>query len=152
MTYRGFSASLFRRAGFVVCLCCIVLPTVGQTDVPNAPLAQSGDATVQQTSRILGIIPNFRAVSTSEHLPPQTVHEKFVTATEDSFDYSALFLPTVIAAANLARKATPEFGMGAAGYVMGAIGGIRRWIRRVRTTWWSSLPRRLRIRIRGTTR
>lgn len=96
----------------------------GQLDLPSAPPAQSGTASSsqtgasqsQQTSRILGIIPNFRAVSTTEHLPPQSVHEKFTTATQDSFDYSALFIPTVIAAANLARNNSPEFGSGAGAY------------------------------------
>jgi hypothetical protein len=108
--------SLFRWAGAVVLLVCVVLPAAGQADVPNAPSAQSDDTPVQQTSRILGIIPNFRAVSTTEHLPAQTVGEKFKTATQDSFDYSALFVPTVLAGANLARKSTPEFGTGATGF------------------------------------
>jgi hypothetical protein len=116
IVYSGRFASLFRRVGVVVFMICVVLPAVGQADVPNAPSAQSNDTTAQQTSRILGIIPNFRSVSTTERLPPQTVHKKFVTATQDSFDYSALFVPTVVAAANLARKSTPEFGTGAGGY------------------------------------
>src|SRR5580693_6678737 len=34
-----------------------------------------------QTKRILGVIPNFRSVSTSDVLPAQTVKEKFLTAT-----------------------------------------------------------------------
>ncbi len=34
----------------------------------------------------------------SEHLPPQTVKDKFVTASEDSFDYSAFVLPALLAA------------------------------------------------------
>ena len=42
-----------------------------------------------QTKRILYIIPNFRAVSADQHLPPQTVQEKFKTATLDSVDYSS---------------------------------------------------------------
>ena len=58
--------------------------------LPDAPAPQSvsssADQTNEQTKRILGIIPNFRAVSTDQHLPPQSVKEKFVTATEDSFD------------------------------------------------------------------
>jgi hypothetical protein len=113
-----------RSALLSVSVLCAVFPAVGQSDLLSGPFAQSGDAAAsqtdqpqaQQTSRILGIIPNFRAVSTTEHLPAQTVHEKFITATQDSFDYSALFVPTVLAAANLARKATPEFGTGASGF------------------------------------
>jgi len=74
------------------------------------------DAQIPQTKRILGIIPNFRAVSTSQVLPLQSANEKFITATEDSFDYSALVLPAVLAGYSMATRATPEFRQGAAGY------------------------------------
>ncbi len=85
---------------------------------PQNQLAQSvqGSPSGQQTKRILGIIPNFRAVSADAMLPPETVKEKFVSATEDSFDYSAIFIPAVIAAYNMDERATPEFHQGAAGY------------------------------------
>ena len=66
-----------------------------------------------QTKRILGIIPNFRAVSTDEKLPAQTVKEKFIETTEESFDYSAIVLPVVIASYNDASNAVPQFGKGA---------------------------------------
>lgn len=69
-----------------------------------------------QTKRILGLIPNFRSVSTDEVLPPMTVKEKFLTATDDSFDYSSIFIPAALAGFSMARKATPEFGQGAVGY------------------------------------
>ena len=78
----------------------------------NAPDESSG----QQTKRILGIIPNFRAVSADQKLPPETVKEKFIDCTEDSFDYSAIFIPAVIAGYNMDKRATPEFHQGAAGY------------------------------------
>ena len=74
------------------------------------------DEHVPQTKRILGIIPNFRAVSTKQMLPPQSAKEKFITATEDSFDYSALVIPAALAGYSMATKATPEFHQGAAGY------------------------------------
>ena len=69
-----------------------------------------------QTKRILGVIPNFRAVSANTHLPPQSVKDKFMTATEDSFDYSAFMLPAVLAGYSQATNATPEFGSGGAAY------------------------------------
>ena len=78
----------------------------------NAPESSGG----QQTKRILGIVPNFRAVSADQKLPPETVKEKFMDATEDSFDYSSIFFPGVVAAYDMARDATPEFHQGAAGY------------------------------------
>ena len=103
-------------------------PQAAQANMPDnpAPQAQQQDPPVSkpqqpltdkpQTTRILGILPNFRSVSTDTKLPPQTLKEKFVTTTEDSFDYSALVIPTLLAGYNMGLKATPEFGQGAAGY------------------------------------
>jgi len=81
------------------------------TQAATTPAHQDG-----QTNRILGIIPNFRAVSANVHLPPQSVKEKFITASEDSFDYSAIFVPALLAGYNQARNETPEFRQGAVGY------------------------------------
>ena len=83
-------------------------PQVSQTTAPS----DEG----QQTKRILGIFPNFRAVSANVHLPPQTVKEKFVTATHDSFDYSSILIPAAVAGYNQLENNTPEFHQGAAGY------------------------------------
>ena len=80
------------------------------------PTTQARSQANAQTRRILGIIPNFRAVSTDEKLPPQTTKQKFVTATEDSFDYSSIVIPALVAAYSMETKATPEFHQGAAGY------------------------------------
>ena len=69
-----------------------------------------------QTKRILGIIPNFRAVSTDEKLPPQSVKDKFMDATQDSFDYSSAFIPLMLAGYSMSTNATPEFGKGGPGF------------------------------------
>jgi hypothetical protein len=87
--------------------------TASQSRPPQSAQQDSGG---QQTKRILGIIPNFRAVSANTQLPPETVKDKFIGATEDSFDYSAIFFPAVIAAYNMHERTTPEFHKGAAGY------------------------------------
>jgi hypothetical protein len=88
--------------------------------LPPAPTPQDttqpSEHQDKQTTRILGILPNFRAVSSSEHLPAQSVKEKFVTASEDSFDYSALPIPLAVAGYNDLRNSTPEFGTGGIGY------------------------------------
>ena len=90
--------------------------------LPDDPSAQTAPAqttpehTDQQTSRILGILPNFRAVSANQHMPPQSVKEKFITASEDSFDYSSLFVPVALAGYNQLRNNTPEFGSGGVAY------------------------------------
>jgi hypothetical protein len=85
-------------------------------DAPTPQTSQTDDSTGKQTTRILGIIPNFRAVSTDQKLPPQSVKEKFVTASQDSFDYSALVVPSALAGFNLGRNSIPEFGSGGVGY------------------------------------
>jgi hypothetical protein len=97
-----------------------------QSDAPNGAAAQNSaqtspqtsadDKPAAQTSRILDVIPNFRAVSAGQQLPKQSVKEKFMTTTEDSFDYSSVFIPAVLAGYSMARNATPEFHQGAAGY------------------------------------
>ncbi len=89
-----------------------------QSSTAPKPVPQNStpDAPPQQTKRILGIVPNFRAVSTDVKLPPMTVKEKFMTATSDSFDYSSIFIPAVLAGYSLARNSVPEFGHGGAGY------------------------------------
>lgn len=69
-----------------------------------------------QTKRILYIIPNFRAVSADQHLPPQTVKEKFNTAALDSVDYSSFIFVGIQSGVAQARNATPEFQDGAAAY------------------------------------
>ena len=92
------------------------LPDSPQTAQTSPAPTDPSDQGPQQTKRILGIFPNFRAVSANVHLPPQSVKEKFITATQDSFDYTALFIPAALAGYSLGTNATPEFGEGAAGY------------------------------------
>ena len=66
--------------------------------------------------RLFGIVPNFRTVSTDTKLPPQTIKEKFVDASEDSFDYSSLALASAVALEGYVTTATPEFGRGGVGF------------------------------------
>lgn len=126
-----------RVAGLLLATCLVAPPLVAQNlasaetaalpEAPDAPAGQSSsvlpngaenasDHQDLQTKRILGIFPNFRSVSTSVHLPPQTVKDKFVTATQDSFDYSALVLPAALAGMSQAQNSTPEFHQELSGY------------------------------------
>ena len=92
-------------------------PSLQQSNPPSSASGQSAsDPQLQQTKRILGILPNFRAVSTTTKLPPQSPKEKLLTATQDSFDYTSLFLPAVLAGFGQATNSTPQFHQGAAGY------------------------------------
>ena len=83
---------------------------------PQAPQPQADEHTDKQTTRILGILPNFRSVSANVKLPPESVKEKFVTASEDSFDYSSIFIPLAIAGWSLHENSDPEFGSGGVAY------------------------------------
>src|ERR1700722_12101610 len=75
------------------------------------PLAEG-----RQTKRILFVIPNFRAVSADEHLPPQSVKDKLKTAMQDSVDYSSFIFVAGQAGVAQANSSYPEFGQGAKGY------------------------------------
>lgn len=70
----------------------------------------------KQTKRILGIVPNFRSVSADTKLPPETVKEKFMESTQDSFDYSSFIFVGLLAGVAQAQNSYPEFHQGAAGF------------------------------------
>jgi hypothetical protein len=88
----------------------------GAAPTTSATSDADGLAEGRQTKRILYVIPNFRAVSADEHLPPQSVKEKFKTATLDSLDYSSFIFVAGQAAVAQADSSYPEFGQGAKGY------------------------------------
>ncbi len=108
----------------------------GFPDAPSALLAQQGSgssaspaspgaqgtapaaagAGPQQTKRILGIVPNFRAVSADTKLPPQSVKQKFSSTVQQSFDYSSVVFSAILAGVDEVDDSDPEFHEGAAGY------------------------------------
>ncbi|MFT4114055.1 hypothetical protein [Silvibacterium sp.] len=90
-------------------------------DLPDDPGTQAQDASQaatggKQTKRILGIVPNFRSVSVDAKLPPMTVKDKFIGATEDSLDYSDFIFIGILAGISQAQNSYPQFHQGAAGY------------------------------------
>ena len=90
----------------------------------NSPQAAGGQTSpttgtggqLQQTKRILGVFPNFRAVSADTKLPPQTVKQKFGATAQQTFDYSDLPLIFVLAGVDESSNSEPSFGQGAGGY------------------------------------
>ncbi|MBS1801058.1 MAG: hypothetical protein JSS95_14685 [Acidobacteria bacterium] len=70
----------------------------------------------KQTKRILGIMPNFSAVTADTKLAPQTPKEKFVMAAKNSFDYSSFVIAAIQSGINMASDSYPEFHQGVAGY------------------------------------
>jgi hypothetical protein len=114
---RRMQHSVFALAALLFFIAQVKLAAqAAQVPAPQAPPTGASISQEMQTKRILGIIPNFRAVGSDVKLPPQTVKEKFLTATEDSFDYSSVFIPAALAGYSMGTNATPEFGQGAEGY------------------------------------
>jgi hypothetical protein len=83
---------------------------------PDAQQTTPASSQPQQTKRIMGIMPNFSAVSADTKLPPQTPKEKFVIAAKNSFDYSSFIIAAIQSGINFASDSYPEFGEGAKGY------------------------------------
>jgi hypothetical protein len=81
----------------------------------NNPDAVSANGT-QQTKRILGIMPNFSAVSADTKLPPQTAKQKFILAGKNSFDYSSFLIAGIQAGFAMNGDSYPEFHQGLKGY------------------------------------
>lgn len=96
----------------------VVSSALPDAPVPHQTTPPANDTSLQgkQTKRILGIIPNFRAVSVNQKLPPETIKEKFIGATQDSFDYSAFVWAGMLAGVSMAEDSYPQFGEGAEGY------------------------------------
>ncbi len=62
------------------------------------------------------LLPSFLSVSADQHLPPQSVKDKFKVASRDSFALSALTLSAAVAGEEDAGRVTPEFGHGGVAY------------------------------------
>jgi hypothetical protein len=80
------------------------------------PDQQNSSLEGMQTKRILGIVPNFRSVSVNEKLPPQSVKDKLIETTEDSFDYSSFIFAGLLAGITQVEDSYSEFHQGAAGF------------------------------------
>jgi len=90
-------------------------------DQPNAPSMHGTrpvqpDASKQQPKRILGIMPNYRAVSAGAIPPPPTPKQAFKIATQNSFDYSSFIFVGITSALAEGTNAHPQLGKGMAGF------------------------------------
>lgn len=91
---------------------------VSPSDAISAPAANpdSGEQGGRQTKRIIGLIPNFQAVSADTELPPLSFKQKFWLSTQGSFDYSSFAFVGIQAGVEQAFNTYPEFHSGAAAY------------------------------------
>ncbi|MFZ0589502.1 MAG: hypothetical protein WAM39_03395 [Bryobacteraceae bacterium] len=70
----------------------------------------------QQPKRILGVMPNYRAVSAGEIPPPPTPKQAFKIATQNSFDYSSFVFVGFTSAIAEWQDAHPKLGEGLPGF------------------------------------
>lgn len=84
---------------------------------PDAmPVKKEVPVSKQQPKRILGIMPNYRAVSAGAIPPPPTPKQAFKIATQNSFDYSAFVFVGITSLMAEGTSAHPKLGTGVAGF------------------------------------
>jgi hypothetical protein len=83
---------------------------------PGPNLQQNPPLPGQQPKRILGIMPNFRAVSAGATPPPPTPKQNLIIATKNSFDYSAFVFVGITSFLAEATDAHPQLGKGVSGF------------------------------------
>lgn len=96
------------------------VPQMG-TPVATTPSGDSSTprgvpASKQQPKRILGVMPNFRAVSAGALPPPPTPKQSFKIATQNSFDYSSFIFVGITSALAEGTNAHPDLGKGIGGF------------------------------------
>jgi hypothetical protein len=69
-----------------------------------------------QPKRILGLMPNYRAVSAGAIPPPPTPKEAFKIATQNSFDYSSFVFTGITSLMAETSDAHPQLGEGVKGF------------------------------------
>jgi hypothetical protein len=94
-----------------------------QSDAKTAPPPASTAAPVkgpiagqEQPKRILGIMPNYRAVSAGAIPPPPTPRQALKIATLNSFDYSSYIFVGITSLLAEATDAHPQLGKGVKGF------------------------------------
>jgi hypothetical protein len=85
-------------------------------DARGATIIDKNEEVLKQSSRIMGVLPNFTAVDSNTLLPPLTTKEKYLIAMHDSVDYSSFVLAAALAAKGLQGNATPQLGTGFRGF------------------------------------
>ena len=70
----------------------------------------------QQPKRILGLMPNYRAVSAGAVPPPPTPKEAFKIATQNSFDYSSFVFTGLTSLIAEGNDSHPQLGKGVPGF------------------------------------
>jgi hypothetical protein len=98
-----------------VSLCQQALPD-DPTQPVVAPRTENNDPPPSESKRILGIIPNYRTFPSLTDYEPLTPQQKFMIATQDSFDRGTVVLAAAFAGEGQLTNANRSFGQGTAGY------------------------------------
>jgi len=88
----------------------------GSGDQSDTSKASTQNTPPPQPRRILGLMPNFRAVSAGTTPPPPTPKQAFIIATRNSFDYSSFIFVGITSALAEWTGAHPQLGEGMPGY------------------------------------
>jgi hypothetical protein len=94
--------------------------TVGTDSNSNPSASKPTDQTVspseKQPQRILGVMPNFRAVSAGAIPPPPTPKQALWIATQNTFDYSSFVFVGLTSLMAEGTDAHPQLGEGVGGF------------------------------------
>lgn len=82
----------------------------------NPPTNGQAPASKQQPKRILGLMPNYRAVSAGTIPPPPAPRQAFEIATRNSFDYSSFVFVGITSLLAESSEAHKSLGKGVGGY------------------------------------
>jgi hypothetical protein len=86
-------------------------------DTPTQPgTPAKSDPAEKEPKRILGIVPNYRTFPSLTNYEPISAKDKFVIATQDSFDRGTVILGALFAGEGQLTNSNRSFGQGAAGY------------------------------------
>jgi hypothetical protein len=85
-------------------------------DASERPANKEVPISKQQPKRILGLMPNYRAVSAGAIPPPPTPRQAFKIATQNSFDYSSFVFVGLTSLLAEGQDAHPKLGKGVGGF------------------------------------
>jgi len=92
------------------------VPSAPSTAQEQAPATAGAPRSKEQPKRIMGIMPNYRAVSAGATPPPPTPKQAFKIATLNSFDYSSFVFVGITSALAEWTDAHPALGDGMRGF------------------------------------
>src|SRR5579864_1699941 len=95
--------------------CALASVMLAQSNTPDSPPVSQPDA-ASPTSRVLGVLPNYRAAEESDPFSPLSVRRKFYIGYKDSTDYPIFFVAGGLAALGQIIDQHPQFGQGLKGY------------------------------------